>query len=175
MHPSVFPLSKPSRILVTGRNFFQNEQVVSARVTSSTGLQLSSCSVVTPIDEFSLYCTLESTSDINGFLRVTVCDQTSEATPESSIMTAQTRRGLEIEPTLPFFRACISAGSELDGLPVHIVKSECNACCNQECLSAHPQYLMKRFQVRARLRCWRLLSPFVFLMISTYVQRAISD
>ncbi len=147
LHPSVFHLLKPARILVTGRNFFQSEQVMSVRVTSSAGLQLCACSVVTPIDDFSLYCTLESTSEFNGFLRVTVSDQTSEATPESSIMTTQTNRGIEIEPTLPFFRACISSGSGANGLPFRIVKSECNACCNQACLSAHPQYLAKRFQV----------------------------
>jgi len=161
VQPSIFPLSQSFRVLVTGRNFFSSEQIVSARVTSPTGEQLCTCSIVVPIDSFSLYCTLESATEFKGFLRVSVFDQTSDATPESSIITTQTKRGLEIEPTLPFFRECIAASRAVNGLPhlpLSIVKNQCNSCCNEACLSAHPKYLVKKYQVCALAWvCWFLL------------------
>jgi hypothetical protein len=133
-----------------GRNFFKSERIVSARVTSGTGQQLCSCSIVVPIDDFSLYCTLESATEFKGFLRVTVFDQTSDVTPESSIITSQTKRGLEIERTLPFFRQCILQSKT--NAPFRIVRNQCESCCNEACLSAHPKYLEKKFQVRVYLQ-----------------------
>ena len=147
IQPSIFPLSQPIRILVTGRNFFQSSKLVSARVTSATGEQICSCSNLIPIDDFSLYCTLESAFEFKGFVRVTVFDQTSDATPESSIKTTETKRGLAIEPSLPFFRQCITTSRAIHGVPLNMVKNHCNSCCNEACLSAHPQYLVKKYQV----------------------------
>ncbi len=148
MKPSVFSLSQSSRILITGRNFFPSEEVVSVQVTSSTGGRLGSCSKVTPIDAFSLYCTIESNDEFKGFFRVTVFDQLSEAIPESSIMTTQSKNhGIEIDPTLPFFRESVVTSGVLSSVHRHYLKSECNSNCHAACLSAHPQYLVKKFQV----------------------------
>lgn len=119
-------------------------------MTSATGELLCACAIVVPIDDSSLYCTLESSLEFKGFLRVTVSDQTSLATQESSIFTTQTRRGVEIEPTLPFFVKCLSDSRALKGSPLSIVKNQCNSCCNEWCLSAHPKYLTKKYQVNAR-------------------------
>jgi hypothetical protein len=132
-------------------NFFKNDHIVTARVTTGAGDQLCACSVVVPIDDYSLYCTLESATEFKGFLRVTIFDQTSDATPESSISTVQQKQGIEIEPTLPFFQECLSFSRNANGMPLGVVKNRCNACCNEACLSAHPKYLVKRYQVRQPL------------------------
>jgi len=110
---------------------------VTARVTTGAGDQLCACSVVVPIDDYSLYCTLESATEFKGFLRVTIFDQTSDATPESSISTVQQKQGIEIEPTLPFLQECLSFPRNANGMPLGVVKNRCNACCNEACLSAH--------------------------------------
>jgi hypothetical protein len=96
---------------------------------------------------------------------VTIFDQTSDVTPESSIITTQTKRGLEIDRTLPFFRECVLR-SRTDA-PFRIVRNQCESCCNEACLSAHPKYLEKKFQVRAHLQSYKgifeILTLFQFL------------
>jgi hypothetical protein len=145
-------------------NFFKNDQIVSARVTTGAGDQLCACSVVVPIDDYSLYCTLESAAEFKGFLRVTIFDQTSDVTPESSIITVQQKQGIEIEPTLPFFQECLSYSRNTDGMPLGIVKNRCNTCCNEACLSAHPKYLVKRYEVRQPLHYLLLSNSLRFLL-----------
>jgi hypothetical protein len=129
-------------------NFFKNDQIVSVRVTTGIGEELCKCSIIIPIDDYSLYCTLESAVEFKGFLRVTVFDQTSDVSPESAIITVQQAHGIEIEPTQPFFQQCLTYSKKVNGMPLGIVKNRCNTCCNEACLSAHPKYLVKRYQVR---------------------------
>jgi hypothetical protein len=150
--------------LITGRNFFPSEEVVFVHVTSSTGGRLGSCSKVTPIDSFSLYCTIESKDEFKGFFRVTVLDQTSDAIPESSIMTTQRHHGIEIDPTLPFFRESVVTSGVVSSVHRHYLKSECNSNCHAACLSAHPQYLVKKVQVSSH--CFLNIERILYVVSS---------
>jgi hypothetical protein len=151
VQPSIFAISQPIRVTVTGRNFFNIGDGVSAGVFSAAGLMFCACSNIVFINDFSFFCVLESELEFKGFFRVRVYDQMSAATQESSVSTIETKSGLQVSPSLPFFQDCNDSSRMRKGSVGSFVKQDCSSCCNPACLSAHPQHLVKRFQVRRSL------------------------